>query len=338
MYEAFYNLKERPFDLTPNPRFIYFTERHCEALANLVYGIRERKGFLVLCGEAGTGKTTLVNALLNTFEKAGILSAFIFNPLLSKREFFKYLLADLDLRSDVADKSEALIKLNGLLLARHRQRQITVLIIDEAQNLSTEILEEVRLLTNLETSTEKLLQIILVGQPELSHKLDSPNLRQLKQRICLRCELEPLTPTETEEYVKTRLQIAGLPDQGIFSDSCIAEIHRGSNGIPRLINTICDNALLTGFASDLNSIGADIIHAVIKDLKLTTTFLYPRNPDATPTSAVVSAPKNGDGAPVNVVPAEVGTPKQPVSVQSRDDSEGFEPFLKFVNNLRHRAR
>ena len=178
MYEKFYGIKEKPFNLTPDPRFIYFTEKHCEALANLVYGIRERKGFLVLSGEVGTGKSTLVSALLNTLERTGVLSAFIFNPILSSTEFFEYLLADLNLKCDAQSKSQSLIKLNSLLLERYRSGQITVLIVDEAQNLSAEILEEIRLLTNLETATEKLLQIVLVGQPELSLKLNSPELRQ----------------------------------------------------------------------------------------------------------------------------------------------------------------
>ena len=193
MYEQFYSLRERPFNLTPDPRFIYFTEKHCEALANLVYGIRERKGFIVLSGEVGTGKTTLISALLDTLERTGILSAFIFNPVLSTPEFFEYLLADLNLKCDTRSKSQVLIKLNSLLLERYRTGQATVLIVDEAQNLSTELLEEIRLLTNLETASEKLLQIVLVGQPELSLKLNSPELRQLKQRVSLRCNLDPLT-------------------------------------------------------------------------------------------------------------------------------------------------
>ena len=221
MYEAFYKLKEKPFNLTPDPRFIYFTEKHCEALANLVYGIRERKGFMVLSGEVGTGKTTIVNALLDTLDRTGILSAFIFNPILTSPEFFEYLLADLNLRVDVRSKSQALIKLNSLLLERYRLGQITVLVVDEAQNLSSEILEEIRLLTNLETATEKLLQIVLVGQPELSLKLNSSELRQLKQRIGLRCNLDPLTLFETKEYIKARLEIAGAVDQQIFTDSAI---------------------------------------------------------------------------------------------------------------------
>ena len=177
-------------------------------------------------------------------------------------------LDEFNLKCDFASKVQALTKLNALLLERYRQGRITVLIIDEAQNLSDEILEEIRLLTNLETSTEKLLQIILVGQPELSSRLDSPHLRQLKQRISLQCSLEPLTLIDTAEYIRTRLRIAGLPNQEIFSDSCIAKIYRYSGGIPRLVNTICDNALVSGFACDSKTIDVEIIDEVIGDLRL----------------------------------------------------------------------
>ena len=268
MYEPYYNLKERAFNLTPDPRFLYFTERHCEALANLVYGIRERKGFLVLSGEVGTGKTTLINALLDTLERANVLSALIFNPILSVSEFFEYLMNEFNLKASGRSKSQILVTLNSLLLERYRMGQVTVLIVDEAQNLSSELLEEIRLLTNLETATEKLLQILLVGQPELSLKLNSPDLRQLKQRINLRCSLDPLSMFETKEYINTRLEIAGLPNQQLFPDATIGEIFRCSGGIPRLINTICDNALLTGYACDAKIVGIEIIREVCEDLEI----------------------------------------------------------------------
>ena len=268
MYERFFSLREKPFNLSPDPRFIYFTEKHREALANLVYGIRERKGFLVLSGEAGTGKTTLVNALLDTLERSSVLSAFIFNPILTSREFFDYLLADLDICCDTSLKSQCLIALNAFLLERYNLGQITVLIVDEAQNLSSELLEEIRLLTNLETTHEKLLQIVLAGQSELSLKLNSAGLRQLKQRISHRCTLEPLTLLETSEYISTRLTIAGAPAQSIFLGTAVKEIYCWSRGIPRLINVICDNALLTAYASEVNTVTPDIIRAVGLDLEL----------------------------------------------------------------------
>jgi len=327
MYELFYKLQEKPFNLTPDPRYIYFTEKHCEALANLVYGIRERKGFIVLSGEVGTGKTTLVNALLDTLERTGILSAFIFNPLLSSIEFFEYLLADLNLKCDTRSKSQCLIKLNSLLLERYRTGQITVLIVDEAQNLSTEILEEVRLLTNLETATEKLLQIVLVGQPELSLKLNSPELRQLKQRVSLRCALEPLALFETKEYIRTRLEIAGLPDQRVFPDSAISEIYRFSGGIPRLINSICDNALLAGYACDAKIIGAEIIQEVAHDLELGDGNRSPSR-RAQVTRQIPLA--------VNFPAEEPGerTLVDSTAKSTQTDGESFDLFVRFVDKLR----
>ena len=331
MYEKFYGIKEKPFNLTPDPRFIYFTEKHCEALANLVYGIRERKGFLVLSGEVGTGKTTLVNALLDTLERTGVLSAFIFNPILSSTEFFEYLLADLNLKCDAQSKSQSLIKLNSLLLERYRSGQITVLIVDEAQNLSAEILEEIRLLTNLETATEKLLQIVLVGQPELSLKLNSPELRQLKQRISLRCTLDPLTLSETKEYIKTRLEIAGLPNQQIFSDSCVAEIYRYSGGIPRLINIICDNALLTAYACDSRNIGIEIIREVSEDLELSDSFRPRTSKIQSP--RLVNLTTNGDETE-----GKGGSAGRSGLEESSREAESFDLFVQFVDKIRDRTK
>jgi type II secretory pathway predicted ATPase ExeA len=260
------------------------------------------------------------------------LSAFIFNPILTNSEFFEYLLADFNIKGDGRSKSQALIKLNSLLLERYRLGQITVLIVDEAQNLSPEILEEIRLLTNLETATEKLLQIVLVGQPELSLKLNSPELRQLKQRISLRCTLDPLTLSETKEYIKTRLEIAGLPDQQIFADTCIAQIYRSSGGIPRLINTICDNALLTGYACDLETISVDIILEVAEDLELTDGYRHSnrgttRSPRHGGSSAHENDHRNGEN------PSESS-----VLDKGRYDSESFDLFVQFVDKLRDRTK
>ena len=331
MYESFYGLTDKPFNLSPDPRFIYFTEKHCEALANLVYGIRERKGFIVLSGEVGTGKTTLINALLDTLDRTGVLSAFIFNPILTGPEFFEYLLADLNLRVDSRSKSQALIKINSLLLERYRSGQITVLIVDEAQNLSSEILEEIRLLTNLETSTEKLLQIVLVGQPELNLKLNSPDLRQLKQRIGLRCSLEPLILSETAEYIKTRLEIAGLPDQKIFPEHSISEIFRYSGGIPRLINTICDNALLTGYACDRNVIEVDLIREAVDDLELS----------GSPRQVARKILPHRDPQPSGIEPEDENREQMPLVRAEENpeyDTESFNRFVRFVDNLKDRGK
>src|SRR5262245_56330969 len=331
MYEQFYNLRERPFNLTPDPRFIYFTEKHCEALANLVYGIRERKGFIVLSGEVGTGKTTLISALLDTLERTGILSAFIFNPVLSASEFFDYLLADLNLRCDTRSKSQVLIKLNSLLLERYRTGQATVLIIDEAQNLSTELLEEIRLLTNLETASEKLLQIVLVGQPELSLKLNSPELRQLKQRISLRCHLDPLTLFETKEYIRTRLEIAGQPNQQIFPDSSITEIYRFSGGIPRLINSICDNALLAGYACDSKTVGAKMIYEVADEFELGDgkRSTVRRGPAPLAVGGISATETLNDHAPKS---------NRNEQRSAKSDSESIDLFVQFVDKLKDHSQ
>ncbi len=335
MYETFYNLKEKPFNLTPDPRFIYFTEKHCEALANLVYGIRERKGFLVLTGEVGTGKTTLVNALLDTLERTGVLSAFIFNPLLTSTEFFEYLLNDLNLKYEALSKSQVLMKLNSILLERYRAGQVTVLVVDEAQNLSHELLEEIRLLTNLETATEKLLQIVLVGQPELNLKLNTPELRQLKQRVSLRCTLEPLSLAETKEYIRTRMEIAGLPDQAVFPEQAVAEIHRFSAGIPRLINIICDNALLTGYASDSRIISVEIIREVSEDLDLIGGHSQQFSKTVRPKSTGI---RKGDNR-------SNGNGDEPGSASSVAESHGydlerdsFNLFVQFLEKLRDRSK
>jgi general secretion pathway protein A len=330
MYEPYYQLKERAFNLTPDPRFLYFTERHCEALANLVYGIRERKGFLVLSGEVGTGKTTLINALLDTLERANVLSALIFNPLLSVSEFFEYLMNEFNLKAPGRSKSQILVTLNSLLLERYRMGQVTVLIVDEAQNLSSELLEEIRLLTNLETATEKLLQILLVGQPELSLKLNSPNLRQLKQRISLRCSLDPLSMFETKEYINTRLEIAGLPNQQIFADATIAEIFRSSGGIPRLVNTICDNALLTGYACDAKSVGIEIIREVCEDLEIVDGHHMARRATAT------AEREPAQNSLVRELTSSKTTESTPL--ETRPSSDSFDLFEQFVDKLRERSK
>ena len=330
MYEQYYHLKERAFNLTPDPRFLYFTERHCEALANLVYGIRERKGFLVLSGEVGTGKTTLINALLDTLERANVLSALIFNPLLSVSEFFEYLMNEFNLKAPGRSKSQILMTLNSLLLERYRMGQVTVLIVDEAQNLSSELLEEIRLLTNLETATEKLLQIVLVGQPELSLKLNSPDLRQLKQRISLRCSLDPLSMFETKEYINTRMEIAGLPNQQLFADATIAEIFRSSMGIPRLINTICDNALLTGYACDAETVGIEIIREVCEDLEIV---------DGRHLARRSAAPAEHEPAQNSLVKELTSSKtKDSTPLETRSSSDSADLFVQFVDKLRERSK
>ncbi|WP_158748490.1 ExeA family protein [Acidobacterium sp. S8] len=271
MYKTFFNLTRNPFELTPDPRFLFSTRRHDEALAALYYGVRRHKGFVVVTGEVGTGKTLLLRCLLQLLQQSkDVAYAYLFNSLLSPTEFLQYILADFGLPSSGKNKSEMLFDLSQFLIARGQKKLSTVLIVDEAHHLSAEILEEVRLLTNLETAEDKLLQIVLVGQPELDEKLDSTGLRQLKQRIAIRARLDPLSESEARGYIERRLRIAGADDQAstIFSPTAITAIYHHSRGFPRLINTICENALITGYAREMRSISPDVIEDVATDLCL----------------------------------------------------------------------
>jgi general secretion pathway protein A len=261
MYREFYGLKELPFGLTPDPRFIYFTPSHSEAMANLHFGIENGKGLIVVSGEVGTGKTTVLRWMMSRFSRA-VMVAYIFNPRLSVEEFYQHLANLMDLRQ-WTNKSDLLITLGKTLEARHQRGLRTVLIIDEAQGLSQAVLEEIRLLSNFELDDSKLLQIVLTGQPELREVLNDMALRQLKQRIALRCEIKPLPSIEeTERYITSRLLVAGADRTDIFSQSAIDYIYRCSEGIPRQINNLCDNALLAGYASGEPVITRAIIEEV----------------------------------------------------------------------------
>jgi general secretion pathway protein A len=270
MYKAFFGLTRNPFDISPDPYFLFATARHNEALASIVYGVLRHKGFIVVTGEVGTGKTLLVRCLLELLRQQEIASANVFNPCLSPLEFLRYIVGDLGIKTANQDKGSLLLELNNHLIARHRKNTTTVLIVDEAQHLEPELLEEIRLLTNLETSQQKLFQIVLVGQPELDEKMDSPDLRQLKQRIALRCQLEPLQKEETTSYILRRLQRAGANSHAttIFPEETIASVYRYSRGIPRLINTVCENALIASYAEKAQSVRPEVIDEVAKDLHL----------------------------------------------------------------------
>src|SRR5579872_4768383 len=255
MYKTFYNLRRNPFEITPDPRFLFATKKHNEALAALYYGVKRRKGFVVLTGEVGTGKTLLVRCLLQILSRSKVAYAYAFNPRLNPIEFLKYIAGDFLLPTEGKSKSDLILELSSFVIARHQKNLTTVLVVDEAHHLSSDVLEEVRLLTNLETPQEKLLQILLVGQQELDEKLDSVDLRQLKQRIALRSHLKNLDLEETRGYVYRRLEIAGCSNPPeIFPIGTIAELHRQSRGFPRLINTLCENALIHGYARQLRSI------------------------------------------------------------------------------------
>ncbi|MEQ8162598.1 MAG: AAA family ATPase [Smithellaceae bacterium] len=267
MYSKFFGLKEKPFEITPDPQFIYLSEKHEEALSHLKYAIREGKGFSVITGEAGTGKTTLVNLLLGTLG-AQIRTSYIFNPILDQPDFLNYICDDFGIKSEgMKSRGQSLTALHNFLLDCFAKDEKVFLIIDEAQSLKPDLLQEVRLLTNLETSKKKLLHVILLGQPELNKTLDEPRFRPLKQRITVRYNLPPLDRKETKDYIIHRLKKAGSRNVAIFDKAAIDKIYRYSNGIPRVINIVCDNALLTAFAQGTHQVGKRIIKEVIGDLE-----------------------------------------------------------------------
>jgi general secretion pathway protein A len=301
MYHKFFGLKENPFNINPDPRYLYMTRHTQEALACLIYGIQTHKGFILLTGEVGTGKTTVVNKMLEWARQENVATAFIFNPRLNETEFFDFMMADFGISCESQLKSRILLRLNEWLLQRHQQGQRAVLVIDEAQNLSVEMLEEIRLLTNLETTKEKLLQIVLAGQPELEERLNLPNLRQLRQRIILSAKTRPLTLLETHGYVTERLRIAGNSGDEIFTSDAIEAISRYSHGIPRVINLICEHALINAFVEQNRLIPDRIIQEVAHDFNLKES--------PTSESAKVTPP----GHPVLVDPLSALRPFQRLS-------------------------
>lgn len=268
MYNAYFGLSDNPFNLSPDPIFLFRSEQHEEALANLVYGVQSRKGFIVLTGEVGTGKTTLLECLRNYLYAAQIEFAYIFNSRLTADQFFETIAYDLDLDCDRDSKTEVLFTLNNLLIERSQRGQTTVLIVDEAQNLDWNVLEEIRMLGNLENRTGKLLQVILAGQPELDRKLDAPDFRQLKQRVALRCSLTPFQEPDTIDYISFRLAKAGMESQSVFPDDVLSEIHYRTQGIPRVINAVCDNLLLTCFAAETKVATMEFLDEITNDLRL----------------------------------------------------------------------
>jgi general secretion pathway protein A len=268
MYKAYFGLHSTPFNLSPDPSFLYRSAQHEEALASLIYGVQSRKGFIVLTGEVGTGKTTMLECLRDHLTAHHTPFAFVFNSRLTPDQFFEMVAYDFDLKCPRTSKTEVLFAMNSMLIQRANQNQTTVLIVDEAQNLDWDVLEEIRLLGNLETRRGKMLQIILSGQPELDGKLEQPEYRQLKQRIALRCHLRPFSALETTQYVASRLARAGLKEQTVFPPDVLSEIHRRTQGIPRLINSVCDNMLLTSFAMERKQTSLEMVDEVSRDLHL----------------------------------------------------------------------
>ena len=268
MYKSFFGLKENPFNVNPDPRYLFFTDQIEETLTGLMYGIQTRKGFITLTGEVGTGKTTLINRLLEWLHQRRARTAFLFNSRMNTNQLFDFILAEFDIACDSKSKSQQLMKLNHWLLDRYRMGETVVLIVDEAQNLTFPVLEEIRLLTNLETSTEKLLQIVLSGQPELEERLRLPELRQLRQRIMVRCKTAQLTKEETHLYVNDRLKTAGAVAESIFSSQALDAVHLYSMGIPRVINLLCEHALVNAYAENQRPILPNVIEEVAREFQL----------------------------------------------------------------------
>jgi general secretion pathway protein A len=263
MYTQFYGFKERPFEITPDPDFLFLSRSHREALAHMIYAAKDRKGFTVITGEVGTGKTVLVQTFLSRLNGL-IKTAYIFNPKLSAIDFLRYICEDFGIKEEKHSKGQYIALLHNFLLDRYSRNEQVILIIDEAQTLPPALLEEVRLLTNLETTKNKLLQVILVGQPELDTVLNSHPFRQLKQRVSLRFHLQPLGPAETREYIENRLNRAGAVDNRIFTDKALKKIFEYSRGVPRLINLISDHALLAGYTENKKVIGPKIIKEAVR--------------------------------------------------------------------------
>lgn len=266
MYRTFYGLKENPFNVTSDPNFLYLGRTHREALSYLLYGIRERKGFLEITGEVGAGKTTLCKALLNQLENTA-KTAFILNSALSELQLLEAIVEDFGMQPVRRTKISLLRQLNNFLLEELRKKSNVVLILDEAQNMKLPTLEGVRLLSNLETDKEKLFQIVLVGQPELRRKLNSPSLLQLRQRIGVRFHMNPLDRDEIDKYIYHRLEVAGSPGDIHFEDNALDKIFEYSRGIPRLINLVCDKALLSGFVLETKIISGEIVDKSIFEIE-----------------------------------------------------------------------
>jgi general secretion pathway protein A len=268
MYKDFFGLNAIPFSISPDPSYLLTTPCVEEALACLTFGINARRGFILLTGAVGTGKTTLIYKLLDWLRSQRVPTAFLFNSLIDPPQLLEAIFSDLGLPDEALSKVQRLARLNNFLLEQYRQGRTSVVIIDEAQNLSPEVLEEIRLLTNLETATEKLLQIVIVGQPELEQKLKRPELRQLNQRITLRARTLPLDLDETRAYIAQRLRLAGANGRNIFSPPAIESVYRFSAGIPRVINVLCDHSMIHAFADQQPTIERKVVEVVAHDFDL----------------------------------------------------------------------
>jgi general secretion pathway protein A len=307
MYETFYGLRERPFDLTPNPGYLFLSHRQREALSTLRYALKGPRGLMLMIGEAGTGKTTLVNTALSELGSGDTECALLSNPTLTRNEFYEFLASSFQLPGEASrSKARFLLDLGDYVSQRHAAGKLTAILFDEAQSLPYELLEEIRLLSNIETPTTKFLTVVLAGQPELAARLNEPQLRQLKQRIGLRCELTAFDLSETAAYVAGRIRIAGGAPAEIFTRNAVDAIFQGSGGVPRVINVICHNSLIGGFASETKPIPRRLVEEVLNDFDLKghaddrTNGRRPHVPDApSAMSASPAAPTARDHAMAN---------------------------------------
>jgi len=292
MYKEFFGLRANPFNVNPDPRYLFLTRHTEEALACLTYGIQSRKGFVLLTGEVGTGKTTLINKLMEWLRLQQVATAFIFNSRMDVPQLLDFMMADFGIACDTKSKSQILQRLYNWLLDRYRAGETAVLVIDEAQNLSDEALEEIRMLTNLETFTEKLLQIVLVGQPELEQRLKQPQLRQLRQRLTLRAKTHAFNLEETRSYINQRLRIAGSNGEPIFDEDAALGIFRYSLGIPRVINLLCEHCLVSAFVDQKKIVNLEIVDSVARDFDLadgTAGAMLPPSPSSSEKFDLVEA-------------------------------------------------
>lgn len=323
MYRQFFGLQERPFDLTVNPRFLFLSAGHREALSLVQYGLEAEKGISLLIGDAGTGKTTLLRSALDQQRGSRLFTVYLNNPTLSRGEFYEFLAGAFHLRAAAhASKTVFLREIEQFLIDRQRAGGLTTLIVDEAQAIPDDMLEEIRLLANLESSTRKLLSVVLAGQPELAERLKAPELRPLKQRVALRSTLPPFTVRETAGYIAKRLKVAGGEGGAIFTREAVEAIHFGAQGIPRTISVICDNALITAFALQQRPVDAEIVMEVCGDLDLDANVpQLPWRP----------VPVNDDPAPPERGESELLAPPRPLSIvnpaphQAADEADDERP-------------
>jgi general secretion pathway protein A len=332
MYQSHYNLRQLPFELTPDPSYLFLTPGHREALSNLEYGLFAAKSLTLLIGDAGTGKTTLLNTVLKSERCRNVRCVYVTNPALTRREFVNILAARFNLGDEAAQSKAVLVeRLEQVLRQRRSNGEITALVVDEAQCLSGALLDEIRLLANIETPTQKLLPLVLAGQSELAGRLEQPELRQLKQRVALRCEISPFQLPESVAYIASRIKTAGGIPSRLFTKEAVMAIHEYSGGIPRTINVLCDNALMSGMALDRQTVDRAIVLEVCRDFALRTPGR------ATDTAAAGAAPAADRVPPIDRAPAAPASPatadEQPVTTTSFDEARPRR-FSVFGSGLR----